>query len=179
MRCFKCNHEFCWLCMGDWKTHATEYYECSKYKADPKIAEKTAGAKARAALEKYLFYYNRWENHRKSLELEQEMLKKINERIEEKVTQGEGTWIDWQYLKDAATHLTKCRYTLKYTYPYAYYMEEIRKPLFEYQQAQLEREIENLSWKVERAEATTVADLKQQMNTTEIQRENLLRDFVP
>ena len=35
------------------------------------------------------------------------MLKKINERIEEKVTQGEGTWIDWQYLKDAATHLTK------------------------------------------------------------------------
>jgi len=43
----------------DWKTHSTEYYECSKYKADPKIAEKTAGAKARAALEKYLFYYNR------------------------------------------------------------------------------------------------------------------------
>lgn len=50
-----------------------------------------------------------WENHRKSLELEQEMLKKINERIEEKVTQGEGTWIDWQYLKDAATHLTKVK----------------------------------------------------------------------
>lgn len=78
------------------------------------------------------------------------MLKKINERIEEKVTQGEGTWIDWQYLKDAATHLTKvkqldvfrgislyiyhtqCRYTLKYTYPYAYYMEEHRKPLVSY-----------------------------------------------
>ena len=43
------------------------------------------------------------------MELEQEMLKKINERIEEKVTQGEGTWIDWQYLKDAATHLTKVK----------------------------------------------------------------------
>lgn len=50
-----------------------------------------------------------WENHRKSLELEKEMLKKINERIDEKVTQGEGTWIDWQYLKDAATHLTKVK----------------------------------------------------------------------
>lgn len=46
------------LCV-DWKSHATEYYECSKYKADPRIADKTAGAKARAALEKYLFYYNR------------------------------------------------------------------------------------------------------------------------
>jgi len=49
------------LC-SDWKTHATEYYECSKYRADPTIAEKTAGAKARAALEKYLFYYNRVRN---------------------------------------------------------------------------------------------------------------------
>jgi len=50
------------ICVLDWKTHATEYYECSKYRADPTIAEKTAGAKARAALEKYLFYYNRVRN---------------------------------------------------------------------------------------------------------------------
>jgi hypothetical protein len=34
-----------------------------------------------------------------------------------------GTWIDWQYLLDAAALLAKCRYTLQYTYPYAYYME--------------------------------------------------------
>lgn len=34
-----------------------------------------------------------------------------------------GTWIDWQYLMDAATLLAKCRYTLQYTYPYAYFME--------------------------------------------------------
>lgn len=34
-----------------------------------------------------------------------------------------GTWIDWQYLMDAAALLAKCRYTLQYTYPYAYYLE--------------------------------------------------------
>ena len=67
------------------------------------------------------------------------------------------TWfISWNFL----------RYTLQYTYPYAYYIEPCpRKELvcienydigedfhvlfqFEYQQAQLEAEIENLSWKV-------------------------------
>lgn len=49
---------------------------------------------------------------------------------------GEGTWIDWQYLWDAARLLKRCRYTLQYTYPYAYYMEVgPRKELFEYQQA--------------------------------------------
>lgn len=48
---------------------------------------------------------------------------------------GEGTWIDWQYLWDSAKLLKRCRYTLQYTYPYAYYMEVgPRKELFEYQQ---------------------------------------------
>lgn len=34
-----------------------------------------------------------------------------------------GTWIDWQHLFEAASLLARCRYTLQYTYPYAYYME--------------------------------------------------------
>jgi ariadne-2 len=58
-------------------------------------------------------------------------------------------------------------------------MEEERKPLFEYQQARLEYEVENLSWKVERAETTDIADIRQQMTTTEVNRLTLLREFVP
>merc|ERR1712179_140039 len=81
----------------------------------------------------------------------------------EKVMSGCGTWIDWQYLFDAAKLLAKCRYTLQYTYPYAYYIEPCpRKELFEYQQAQLEAEIENLSWKIEHAETTDRGDLENQ-----------------
>ncbi|TSO77711.1 E3 ubiquitin-protein ligase ARIH2 [Bagarius yarrelli] len=89
-----------------------------------------------------------------------------------------------------------CRYTLQYTYPYAYYMESgPRKKLasdltnyyFEYQQAQLEAEIENLSWKVERADsyervegelnATDRGDLENQMHIAEQKRRTLLKDF--
>ena len=101
-------------------------------------------------------------------------------RVEEKVSMGSGTWIDWQCVIDAMKLLRKCRYTLKYTYPYAYYMDDSnRKALFEYQQAQLEHEIENLSWKVERLETTSIADLMQQMTVSEVKRLTLLRDFVP
>lgn len=90
-----------------------------------------------------------------------------------------GTWIDWQYLLDAAHLLKKCRYTLQYTYPYAYYMEKCaRKQLFEYQQAQLEAEVENLSWKVERAEITDRGDLENQMDIAEKRRLTLLKDFL-
>jgi ariadne-2 len=81
--------------------------------------------------------------------MEEELRARIKTKIDEKVRNHEGTWIDWQYLHDAATLLTKCRYTLQYTCyfnlkldfliiivvflsdPFAYYMENThRKDLF-------------------------------------------------
>ena len=147
MQCYNCKHDFCWMCLGDWKTHGSEYYECSRYKENPNIAHESAHAQAREALKKYLHYFERvcqtftyrykyemqfwkfftiflqWENHSKSMKLEAQTLEKIKNRINEKVMSGSGTWIDWQYLLDASTLLAKCRYTLQYTYPFAYYME--------------------------------------------------------
>ena len=31
MTCYKCRHEFCWICFGDWKKHTS----CNAYKEDP------------------------------------------------------------------------------------------------------------------------------------------------
>lgn len=135
MQCFSCKHDFCWMCLGDWKSHGSEYYECSRYKENPNIANESVHAQAREALKKYLHYYERWDNHSKSFTLEQQTVDRLKTRINEKVMKGLGTWIDWQYLFNAATLLAKCRYTLQYTYPYAYFMESgSRKVLFEYQQ---------------------------------------------
>ncbi|XP_054162341.1 potential E3 ubiquitin-protein ligase ariadne-2-like [Oppia nitens] len=179
MQCYSCKHDFCWMCLGDWKTHGSEYYECSRYKENPNIVNESAHAQAREALKKYLFYYERWDNHARSLRLEEQTLQRIKQRIHEKVMKNMGTWIDWQYLLDAATLLAKCRYTLQYTYPFAYFMDSgPRKALFEYQQSQLEAEIENLSWKVERAETTDRGDLQNQMDIAEKRRAILLKDFL-
>jgi len=179
MQCFNCKHDFCWMCLGNWRTHGSEYYECSRYKENPNIVNESVHAQAREALKKYLHYFERWENHSRSLKLEAVTLEKIKNRITEKVMGGSGTWIDWQYLFDSAKLLARCRYTLQYTYPYAYYMESCpRKHLFEYQQAQLEAEIENLSWKIEHAETTDRGDLENQMDVAEKRRTSLLRDFL-
>lgn len=124
MQCTKCKFDFCWMCLGDWKAHGSEYYECSRYKENPNIANESVHAQAREALKKYLFYFERYENHAKSLQLEEQTLQRITSKIQDKVMKNTGTWIDWQYLLDAATLLKKCRYTLQYTYPYAYYMEK-------------------------------------------------------
>lgn len=104
---------------AEWKAHGSSYYSCSRYND----ATENNKADARKALERYLHYFTRYENHQKSLKLECELFQRIKERIESKVTNHEGTWIDWQYLYDAAELLTRCRYTLQYTYPFAYYMD--------------------------------------------------------
>ena len=44
--------------MLDWSMHCGEYYECSRYKADPNKYKDKAGQE-RFALQKYLFYYER------------------------------------------------------------------------------------------------------------------------
>ena len=59
MQCYTCKHEFCWMCLGDWKAHGSEYYECSRYKENPNIAHESVHAQAREALKKYLHYYER------------------------------------------------------------------------------------------------------------------------
>ena len=48
-----------------------------------------------------------WANHGQSLCLEESTKKKIYDRIKEKVSDGCGTWIDWQYLHDAVALLRK------------------------------------------------------------------------
>lgn len=59
MQCYNCKHDFCWMCLGDWKSHGSEYYECSRYKENPNIANESIHAQAREALKKYLHYYER------------------------------------------------------------------------------------------------------------------------
>ena len=107
MQCSKCKHDFCWMCLGDWKTHGSDYYECSRYKENPDIVNQSQQAQAREALKKYLFYFERWENHNKSLQLEAQTYQRIHEKIQERVINNLGTWIDWQYLQNAAKLLAK------------------------------------------------------------------------
>lgn len=165
------------LCrLGSWDIHGPQYFKCSKYKENLDI--KNESDRAREALKKYLFYYERWDNHMKSLKLEDENRERIQAKIDDELNRNNGTWIDWQYLLRGAKILSKCRYTLQYTYPYAYYMEcGPQKELFEFQQAALENEIENLAWKIENAETTDRGALENQMTIVEKRRTTLLYNF--
>lgn len=44
MQCYTCKYDFCWMCLGDWKSHGSEYYECSRYRENPNIAHESVHA---------------------------------------------------------------------------------------------------------------------------------------
>jgi ariadne-1 len=149
-----CKHEWCWVCLGPWKDHAGSYYACNKY--DPEKEKKDENElkkeNSRAALERYLHYYTRYTNHDQSLKMEAEAKIKMEVKVKEMEKQGSNTWMDCQYLVEANEALHECRYALRYTYVYAFYLEKSgnHKANFEMQQSQLEMQTEELAGLLER-----------------------------
>lgn len=74
-----------------------------------KLKDSAPHLKCRTARNKLIFNFfsHQWENHNKSLQLEAQTYQRIQEKIQERVMNNLGTWIDWQYLHNAAKLLAK------------------------------------------------------------------------
>lgn len=95
--------------------------------------------KSRAALQRYLFYCNRYMNHMQSLKFENKVSRfcqswlqsvqslpfQLYQAVEERMREMQGhgmSWIEVQFLRNAVDVLCSCRRTLMYTYAFAYYL---------------------------------------------------------
>jgi ariadne-1 len=173
-----CKHEWCWVCLGPWKDHSGSYYSCNMYNPDEERKAEVEDKKdhSRAALERYLHYYTRFTNHDQSLKMETEAKIKTEEKVKEMEMEGSNTWMDCQYLVEANEALHECRYSLRYTYVYAFYLDKTSnlkassvdlklathakhslspcasclQANFEMQQSELERQTEELAGYLER-----------------------------
>ncbi|KAA1475137.1 hypothetical protein DENSPDRAFT_841885 [Dentipellis sp. KUC8613] len=176
MTCKKCKYEFCWVCMGPWAEHGTAWYSCNRYDEKAGIEARDAQSRSRASLERYLHYYNRWANHEQSAKLSVELYVKTEKKMEEMQVTTDLTWIEVQFMKKAVDEVEKCRTTLKWTYAMAYYLEKGNaKELFEDNQRDLERAVEDLSELLELPiEAETMTQLRQKVTdkTVYVQKRN-------
>ncbi|RKP17959.1 hypothetical protein ROZALSC1DRAFT_30287 [Rozella allomycis CSF55] len=165
MTCKKCKHEFCWICLGDWKKHGTTYYECNLFNESEHSAVLDAQSRSRKQLERYLHFYTRYINHEQSIKLEHKLMEKIEKKMEEIQQTTEYSWIEVQFFKKGLTVLTECRNVLKYTYAFGYYLARNNWTLiFEENQKDLELAVECLAELLEKPlNVQELSQLKQQI----------------
>ncbi|CAF3039456.1 unnamed protein product [Rotaria sp. Silwood2] len=142
MTCRKpgCGHEFCWICFGPWKDHASR--QCNVYHDDESNKNQVS---ARESLARYMHYFTRSQTHNQSLELEGKLSNQVEQRIHEMQAESM-SYTEQQAIYRAFDVLKQCRRTLKYTYAFAYYLyRNNQAEVFEQNQADLEHETEALS----------------------------------
>ncbi|VDD91153.1 unnamed protein product [Enterobius vermicularis] len=145
-----CKMEFCWMCLGPWEPHGSSWYSCNRY--DDTLAKQARDAqeRSRAALQRYLHYYNRFMNHQQSLKLENKLYATAKTKMEQ-MQQANMSWIEVQFLRKAVDVLSECRRTLMYTYAFAFYLQkDNQSEIFEDNQRDLEHATEQLSEFLER-----------------------------
>ncbi|ORZ23908.1 hypothetical protein BCR41DRAFT_302195 [Lobosporangium transversale] len=165
MTCRKCKYEFCWVCMGPWTEHGTNWYNCNRFDESSSTDARDQQAKSRASLERYLHYYNRFANHEQSAKLDRDLYTKTEKKMEEMQRTSDLSWIEVQFLKKAVDVLTTCRTTLQWTYAFAFYLAKNNMTeLFEDNQRDLEVAVEALSELLEKPiEKEKIAELRQQV----------------
>ena len=135
-----CKWHFCWVCMGPWEPHGYAWYNCNRFDEEDAKAARDAQEKSRADLQRFLFYFNRYQNHMQSLQIENKLYEKL-EMFPSSDCVG----------KQALDTLRQCRQTLMYTYVFAYYVKKTNQSvIFEDNQRDLESRTEILSEYFER-----------------------------
>jgi ariadne-1 len=139
MTCGHCNHRFCWMCLGAFD-HVD--HSCNKLKEEKGVDPNSK----RAILNKFIFFYTRFQTHKDSLKLEEKLMEKAKTKMVQLSDSGQMKWIDVQYIKQSTIALFECRTMLMYTYIYGFYLpKNVNRGIFEYLQGDLERAVETLS----------------------------------
>jgi len=159
-----CKAEFCWVCLGPWDPHGSSWYNCNRFDESEARAARDAQERSRAALQRYLFYCNRYMNHMQSLKFEHKLYASVKDKMEE-MQQHNMSWIEVQFLKKAVDILCLCRQTLMYTYVFAFYLSKTNdSAIFEDNQKDLESATEKLSEYLERdITSENLVDIKQKV----------------
>jgi len=168
MICRKCKYDFCWMCLKEWKSH-NDYYNCNKYDKDE--AAEAKKSESRAALQRYMFYYERYVNHSKSLKFQEDLKDKVENIMKYLQDKENMTWSEVQFLQKAFETLRECRRVLMHTYIFAFYIQKNNHiEMFENNQRDLEIAVEKLCENLERQDLASMDSQDMKVKVQDITR---------
>ena len=146
----RCRHEFCWLCLGDWKEHGSQtggYYACNKFqkaRMEGKYRqEERERFLAEQSVKRYEHYFNRYIEHKRSYR--QALEKNKTRKAEISGADFLPNKFELQFVEVALDLLVECRNVIANSYAYGYFMTSPAKlQFFEFLQGDMERVLERL-----------------------------------
>ncbi|KAK1403998.1 RBR-type E3 ubiquitin transferase [Heracleum sosnowskyi] len=139
-----CKHEFCWTCLGPWSEHT----HCNAYKAGQSDETRKRIKNARASLERYTHYYERWDaNHKSRIKAQSDLKKMETKKLDKLCKKFAATKLQLTCVVEACQQIIECRRALKWSYAYGYFIPEdepAKARLFEYLQGAAEAGLERL-----------------------------------
>lgn len=178
MTCKKCSHQFCWICFIQWAHH----HACNQYQG----TAATNGERIDLiSPERYKHYNRRYQNHKKSIELEAKNYERVENQMREMIDKQGLTQNEVVFLRRANAILCRSRQILCTTYVFAYftYCEANCHQLniFEMNQRDLEIATESLSGyfdKISGNELTPIKKALQEKSSYCEQRQKALLDHI-
>ena len=110
-----CGYEFCWLCMGKWSGHSA----CNKYEDDTK--KKT---ELKHELDRYIHYFDRYMNYKKSYDFALKLKPHIQEQIEKFNDIKEIPYLDLIFLQDGVKTVIDSKRILMNSYIFGFLMKK-------------------------------------------------------
>ncbi|CAH3191983.1 unnamed protein product [Porites evermanni] len=167
MKCTKCKHEFCWVCLEQWKKHSSAtggYFRCNRFEVVQKVETESAKLVSEASaknaqiveLNCFLHYYSRFKNHENSYKFEEPLLGTAKDKMTAlamaAIETASADNVDTSFIEDAVHELLNARRVLRASYPYGYYLtgNKDKKAIFESMQTEVEEATETLSQMVAR-----------------------------
>ena len=148
--------------MGNWSEHGSAtggYYECNVYKkkvdGDSSFAdEEKKRSSAKNELDRYLFFFERYQNHERSARFATQLLPKLQIQVDILVNVALYPLGECDFLLKACETVIRSREVLKWTYAYGFYAEkslaEHEYNLFNTWQQDLEKYCEHLAELIEK-----------------------------
>jgi len=135
-----CGHEFCWICMGDWRGHET----CNREGVEADANRENS----RSDLLRYAHYAERFMAHQQAEKFSATAQLQHMEALEFQLVSFNGYSLsDVSFLTTAVRQIQNSRRFLKWTYAHGFFAkyQGDQSALFEFHQAQLEGTLERLS----------------------------------
>jgi len=139
----RCGQEFCWICLESHNNHSFGSGKSACNRFDETKAAKMSDE--RKALARYMHYFLRFDNHKKSLQWESKLVD-VQVEVVKMLSKIFRTEEAEKIVHDAVAALHKARVILSWTYCFGNYLEASnQKLIFENNQEDLERMTEQLS----------------------------------